>query len=35
MEAVQEGLINEVGGIKEAMKKLYELIADSKAEKPE
>ena len=25
-EAVEEGLINEVGGIKEAMEKLYEMI---------
>ena len=29
-EAVQEGLINEVGGMKEAMAKLYELIEDHK-----
>ena len=27
-EAVEEGLINEVGGMKEAMKKLYELIGE-------
>ena len=29
-EAVREGLINEVGGIKEALKKLYELIENHK-----
>ena len=29
-EAVREGLINEVGGMKEAMAKLYELIEDHK-----
>lgn len=29
-EAVREGLINKVGGIKEALKKLYELIENSK-----
>lgn len=29
-EAVDEGVINEVGGIKEAMKKLYELIEQNK-----
>ena len=25
-QAVQEGIINEIGGLKDAMKKLYELI---------
>ena len=29
--AVEEGLINEVGGIKEAMKKLHELIDNNEA----
>lgn len=29
-EAVEEGLINEIGGIREAMKKLYELIGERK-----
>lgn len=30
-EAVREGLINQIGGIKEALKKLYELIEKSKS----
>lgn len=29
-EAVEEGLIDEIGGIKEAMRKLYELIEESR-----
>ena len=29
-EAVREGLINEIGGMKDAMKKLYELIRERK-----
>ena len=33
-EAVEEGLIDEVGGMKEALKKLYELIEDKKKERP-
>ena len=32
-EAVKEGLINEVGGMKEALKKLYELIDENKTGK--
>lgn len=32
-EAVEEGLIDEVGGMKEALAKLYELIDLQKAEK--
>ena len=32
-EAVREGIIDEVGGIHQAFKKLYELI-DEKREKP-
>lgn len=32
-EAVQEGLINEIGGIREAMAKLYELIEDYRKSK--
>lgn len=34
-EAVEEGIIDEVGGIKEAMKKLYEMIEDYQKEKEE
>ena len=32
-EAVREGLIDQVGGIREAMDKLYQLIGEAKAEK--
>ena len=31
-QTVEEGLINEVGGIKEALNKLYELIEERKQE---
>ena len=34
-EAVKEGLIDEVGGMKEALGKLYELIGEEKSESPE
>ena len=27
-EAVEEGLINEIGGIREALEKLYDMIAE-------
>ena len=34
-EAVKEGLIDEVGGMKEALGKLYELIGEEKSKSPE
>ena len=34
-EAVKEGLIDEVGGMKEALGKLYELIGKEKSKSPE
>ena len=34
-EAVKEGLIDEVGGMKEALGKLYELISEEKNKIPE
>ena len=34
-EAVKEGLIDEVGGMKEALGKLYDLIGKEKSKSPE
>jgi len=34
-EAVKEGLIDEVGGMKEALGKLYDLIRKEKSKSPE